>query len=88
MIKRATVFAFLPGCRLRTCSAEDLVVTKAFASRERDWLDVETVLIRQRNRLNWRLILDELKPLVELKDAPEILKRLEQLRRKVARGTE
>ena len=57
---------------------------KAFANRERDWLDVETVLIRQEQRLDWKQIMAELKPLSELKESPEIPARLEKLRRKVA----
>ena len=84
VMERASDFDFLPDCRLRTCSAEDLVVMKSFASRERDWLDVETVLIRQAGRLNWKQIMAELKPLSELKEAPDIPARLEKLRQKVA----
>jgi hypothetical protein len=84
LMTRATGFEFVPGCRLRTCSAEDLVVMKAFADRERDWLDAETVLIRQGQKLDWKVILQELKPLCELKESPQIVERLEQLRRKVA----
>ena len=83
VMQRASEFDFQPDCRLRTCSAEDLVVMKAFADRERDWLDVETVLIRQDDRLNWKQILAELKPLSELKESPEIVARLERLRQKV-----
>ena len=82
-MKRASEFDFLPDCRLRTCSAEDFIVMKAFANRERDWLDIETVLIRQGDGLKWRQIVTELKPLSELKDSPDIVDRLEQLRRKV-----
>lgn len=84
VMERASDFDFLPGCRLRTCSAEDFVVMKAFASRERDWLDVETVLIRQGGRLDWKQIMAELKPLSELKESPEIMDRLEMVRRRVA----
>ena len=83
-MERASEFDFLPDCRLRTCSAEDLIVMKAFADRDRDWLDVETILIRQGLRLNWKQIMSELKPLSDLKEAPEIPARLEKLRRKVA----
>jgi hypothetical protein len=85
VMERATDFNFTDDCRLRTCSAEDLVVMKAFASRERDWLDVEAVLIRQSGRLNWNQIMAELTPLSELKEAPEIPARLEKLRRKVSK---
>lgn len=84
VMERASAFDFLPDCRLRTCSAEDLVVMKAFANRDRDWIDVETVLVRQGSRLNWKQIMDELKPLSELKESPEIPGRLEKLRRKVS----
>jgi hypothetical protein len=51
-------------------------VLKAFAGRDRDWLDVDGVVIRQGSRLNDRLILDELRPLVEVKDDAEALPRL------------
>jgi len=83
VMQRASDFDFLPGCRLRTCSAEDFVVMKAFASRDRDWIDIETVLIRQGKKLNWKSVLTELKPLSELKEAPEIVSRLGRLRKKV-----
>lgn len=84
VMERASDFDFTPECRLRTCSAEDLVVMKAFANRERDWLDVETVLIRQERRLHWTQIMAELQPLSELKESPDIPERLERLRQKVA----
>ena len=64
---------------IRTCSAEDLIVLKAFASRPQDWLDVEKVIIRQGTRLDRSLIVEELKPLVELKEEPEILEQVERL---------
>jgi hypothetical protein len=84
MMERASEFEFAPGFRLRTCSAEDLIVMKAFADRERDWLDVEAVLIRQGRRLDWPQIMAELRPLAELKESPEIPARLEKLSQKVA----
>jgi hypothetical protein len=84
VMERASFFDFAPDCRLRTCSAEDLVVMKAFANRERDWLDAETVMIRQGEQLHWKQIMAELKPLSELKESPDILVRLEKLRQKVA----
>ena len=39
-----------------TCSAEDLAVLKSFADRPRDWADVETIVVRQQERLDWRII--------------------------------
>lgn len=85
-VDNASDWELSPGIVLHTCSAEDLVILKTFAGRPRDWIDIESVLVRQRRILDWRLILRELKPLLELREAPESLKQLEQLRRKVEKG--
>jgi hypothetical protein len=79
-VARSSPFRFPPDVDLRTCSAEDLIVMKAFADRPKDWLDVEGILIRHGRALDWRLIVAELAPLAELKDSPEIVGRLERLR--------
>jgi hypothetical protein len=78
--ERASPFDFGRGVSLLTASAEDLIVLKSFASRPQDWIDVEGVIVRQGSKLNWKQILDELKPLCELKEAPEIVDRLIELR--------
>ncbi|MBI4350807.1 MAG: nucleotidyl transferase AbiEii/AbiGii toxin family protein [Elusimicrobia bacterium] len=78
-VDRATVFEFLPGLRLLTCSAEDLIVMKSFANRTRDWADVKTVIERDPGRLDKTYILERLTPLAEIKAAPEILKNLKAL---------
>jgi len=49
-IHRAFLGEFEEGIKLRTCSAEDLIIFKAFADRPRDWIDVEGILIWQSNR--------------------------------------
>lgn len=79
MINRATQFKFQPSCSLKTCSAEDLVVLKAFANRSKDWGDIESILKRQGNRVDKNHILRHLTPLCELKGALEIINRLEKL---------
>lgn len=84
LMRRASWFDYLDDTRVRTCSAEDLVVLKAFANREQDWLDLETVLVRQGGHLDWTIIRRELPPLCDLKDAPDIPDRLERTRKKVA----
>ena len=60
----------LPGypTGLVTCSADDLIVHKAFAARPRDWLDLESIVLRQRRKLNVEQIWTELRPLVALKE--------------------
>jgi hypothetical protein len=78
-IGRATKVEYAPECLLRTCSAEDLIVLKAFANRPIDWMDIQGVAIRQGKTLNVRQIIKDLIPLVELKESPEILDRLRTL---------
>jgi len=39
--------------------------------------------MRQGRSLDWRLIVDELKPLLDLRETPENLEKLQQLRSKV-----
>lgn len=79
MMERASDWEVAEHGTIRTCSAEDLVVLKAFASRPQDWIDIEKVIIRQGERLDRDLISRELEPLVELKEEPEIIAHLEQL---------
>lgn len=71
VIERSTPFQFEQGVEAMTCSAEDLVVLKAFAGRVQDWLDVEGIIVRQGPVLNRSLVLEELAPLLELKEDPD-----------------
>ncbi len=64
---------------LLTCSAEDLVVHKAFASRAQDWIDLEGIVMRQGRALKIDQIWSELRPLVELKEEPEIISKLQEI---------
>jgi hypothetical protein len=58
---------------------------KAFASRPRDWIDVEGIIVRQTGKLDWTYIDQQLRPLAELKEAPEILSELEKKRHELER---
>jgi hypothetical protein len=79
-VARSSLFRYPPDVPLRTCSAEDLIVFKAFADRTKDWMDIEGVVLRQSGHLDWGHILGELAPLAELKESPEIVAKLERLR--------
>ena len=85
VIDRSISFIFPPDVPLRTCSAEDLIVLKAFAAREKDWVDVDGVIVRQTGRLDWTYVRTHLGPLVELKEEPEILAELERPRSRLER---
>lgn len=82
IVDRSTAWGVEGGGRIVTCSAEDLVVLKSFAGRPQDWIDVENVIIRQRHSLDRQLISQELRPLAELKEEPEICQQLETLFKK------
>lgn len=84
-VDRAHDVEFQPAVFLRTCTAEDLIVMKAFANRGGDWVDVRTILVRQGVRkLDWDHILRELSPLCELKEEPDIVERLIRLKRDIS----
>lgn len=80
LVERATNFSFGPGLDTRTCSAEDLIVLKLFASRPLDITDAERVVMRNQGQIDWRYIDDQLRPLAEVKDDPSILQTLARLR--------
>lgn len=85
MTSRASDVEFEPGIALRICSAEDLVVLKAFADRPRDRLDVEGVAARRGPELDWEGIVTRLTPLVEVKGESAILERVRKLAREFGR---
>lgn len=78
-IERSSDAELVAGATLRTCSAEDLIVHKAFASRPQDWVDAEGVILKQRGRLAWPQIWRELTELAALKEAPELVSDLERI---------
>lgn len=84
-VERAVDVEFQPGVFLRTCTAEDLIVMKAFADRGSDRVDLRTILVRQgTKKLDWKYIRRQLAPLCKLKEQLEIVDRLDALRREIA----
>jgi Nucleotidyltransferase of unknown function (DUF6036) len=79
-VQHATLFEFAPGLALRTCSAEDLMVMKLFASRPIDIRDAEGIAVRHDKSLDWTYIEEQLTPLAEAKEDPDILHQLARLR--------
>jgi hypothetical protein len=80
LIQRATPFEFAPALTLRTCSAEDLMVLKLFAARAIDLRDAEGIAVRHDTALDWRYIEEQLTPLAEAKEEPDILQELARIR--------
>ena len=75
----ATLEEVADGVSLRLCSASALVVYKVFAGRLQDWLDVEGIIAKSRNCIDWKSVRQELAELLELKGEMDSLVRLEQL---------
>ena len=77
--QRASPFAVSSTESVTTCSAEDLVVHKVFAGRDKDWLDVEGIATRVGRSLDAALIWAELLPLLELREDTTSEARLRRL---------
>lgn len=84
-IARASDWAWEQGQSLVTCSAEDLLVHKVFAGRDRDWADVESVLSRRHGQLDLAQVRSELTPLLDLKGELESFDKLDRMIATVAR---
>jgi hypothetical protein len=72
--------------RIRLCSAEDLIIHKAVAGRPQDIVDIETVVLRQGQRLDVDYIRQWLTEFSDLLANPDVLGRFEQNYRKLRRG--
>jgi hypothetical protein len=83
VIARASVFAFAPGTSLITASAEDLLTLKAFAGRDQDWADVQGIIERQADKLDWDSVRRNLKELGELQEGQDAMIRLEEIRQRL-----
>ena len=79
MIARSRCERYSDTISLRLCSAEDLIVHKVFAGRNKDWGDVESILLKQ-EKLDWQLIELTLLPLLEMKDDVNSFQKLIDLR--------
>ena len=69
----------LGGWSVRICSAEDLIIQKVVAGREKDWLDVEMLLIEQHARLDYAYITDWLAQFADALDYVKLLQRYNEL---------
>ena len=78
--ERSSLGEMAEGVWLRTCSAEDLIVYKAFAGRAIDLNDIKGILIRQRGKLDLSIVDTELAVLAELAEDPEMVTRWQTLR--------
>lgn len=67
------------GVVVPICTAKDLIIHKAISEREKDWLDLEGILTRQRGRLDQEHILNWLDQFAQALERPEIVDRYQEL---------
>ena len=66
LISRASQLEFDDGVIVPTISAEDLIVMKAIANCGHDWGDIEGIIVRQGENLDWKFVLRVLSSLADL----------------------
>jgi hypothetical protein len=72
------------GVVMPVCTPEDLIIHKAITEREKDWLDIRGILMRQRERLDQHYIDRWLFEFAEALERPELLARYRTLRAQVS----
>jgi hypothetical protein len=65
------------------CAPDDLVIQKIYADREKDWTDVEALLVAQRDRLDNAYIEGWVSQFAEALEKPELLARYRGLWAKI-----
>lgn len=75
-VVRSTEFDYEEGFRLRTATAEDLVVMKSLANRDIDWQDVEGILVKQFDVFDWDYTLHQVRSLAEVFPESEAAEKL------------
>lgn len=79
VIKRSIECEIKKRYYVKICSAEDLIIHKAVAGRPQDLGDIESIIIRQGDKLQVRYIRKWLRKFSNTLNMPEILKRFEKL---------
>jgi hypothetical protein len=70
----------LGGWQAYICSAEDLIIQKVVAGRDKDWPDVKALLIEQWGKLDEVYIREWLSQFAEALETPKMLAEYEKLR--------
>lgn len=65
------------------CSPEDLIIQKAIANRDQDWLDIKGILIEQMDVLDYAYIQNWLSQFAEALENPDLIQRYSELRKEL-----
>jgi predicted nucleotidyltransferase len=83
LIVERAVLRDMGGWQAWVCSAEDLIIQKAVAGREKDWLDIESLLGVHSNDLDDAYIEEWLEQFSEALDNPDISIQYRRARQRV-----
>lgn len=86
-IGRAVEVEISKNNRVRVCTAEDLIIHKALSEREKDWQDIEGILLRRGTLLDKKYIDKWLHEFASALDKPGIQKRFEDLWKEIVEGS-
>ncbi len=64
------------GLKIHVCTPEDLIVQKAISTRDKDWLDIENLVKREKKALDWEYIEKHCSELAEFLDRPHLIRRI------------
>jgi len=78
-IGRAVEVEISKNIKVRVCTAEDLIIYKAISEREKDWQDIEGILLRSGVLLDKKYLINWLSEFASALDKPGIQKRFEGL---------
>jgi predicted nucleotidyltransferase len=81
-IVHRAVKSIIAGLSVWVCSAEDLIIQKALANREKDWQDIEGIVIEQGEQLEQEYIEEWLTQFADILEQPELLNRYQHIRQK------
>jgi len=76
-IQRSVYVEFL-NIKIRVCLPEDLIIQKAVSTREKDWLDIRTIIENQSDKMDWNYLLNHCRELSNFLSKPEIYKRIKK----------
>jgi predicted nucleotidyltransferase len=83
MIERAKPFSVGRGNSLQIIAPNDLIAVKAFANRDRDWVDISDLVTRQDKNVDWPHIFQCVEVMCQLSDQIEPLKKIKAFHKKL-----
>ena len=69
------------GVNVKICSLEDLIIQKAVSIREKDWMDIQTIIRIKKEEMDWEYLIANCRELADLLNRPDIYSKIEGYQR-------